>query len=249
VPRDRTRAPRRYGCGKDDDCNGKIDDGLDYCADPQNCGACGNNCALPHVAVAGCATSASTGESCNVANTHCVISQCDAGWADSNGNWADGCEAGTTTGPSGPEICDGYDNDGDGYVDEPGAPPGGTDGTADPLVPTRHLGDPCGSDVGECRLGSLICREGDVVCGNGVSPMPEICDGKDNDCDGQTDEEPAAGEPPVCGSQAMCVKVGQYFECASPCGSGEFPCPTGFVCNSLSLSANPATTVNVCVAM
>ena len=65
------------------------------------------------------------------------------------------------------------DDDCDGETDE-GNPGGGAD---------------CGeSDVGEWQLGKLVCVNGSVVCAGAVNSSEEICDGKDNNCDGATDE-------------------------------------------------------------
>jgi hypothetical protein len=45
--------------------------------------------------------------------------------------------------------------------------------------------------VGECRAGSFVCnangKRGD--CAGSSIPVPEICDGKDNNCDGVVDDE------------------------------------------------------------
>lgn len=49
-----------------------------------------------------------------------------------------------------------------------------------------ELGTVCGTDVGECYVGTTICTAGAVVCDGGRGPRPEQCTpiGKDADCDG-----------------------------------------------------------------
>ena len=77
--------------------------------------------------------------------------------------------------PATTEICDGKDNDCNGQVDE-----------------GFNVGQSCSVGVGECaRTGQLICKadgSGTECNASPGSPTTEICDGKDNDCDGQTDE-------------------------------------------------------------
>ena len=74
------------------------------------------------------------------------------------------------------EICDGLDNDCQGDVDE--------------LWPT---GQPCELGKGECHaVGIWVCdgtKLGVLCDANEGTPVDETCDGKDNDCDGSTDEE------------------------------------------------------------
>jgi hypothetical protein len=37
-----------FGCGRDDDCDGTVDEDVDTCKDLENCGKCGHLCDLPH---------------------------------------------------------------------------------------------------------------------------------------------------------------------------------------------------------
>jgi len=67
--------------GVDDDCDTRIDEDFDFTSDPSNCGRCGTGCnALPN-AQGVCESSV------------CVLSSCDDGFDDCNGDPSDGCEA------------------------------------------------------------------------------------------------------------------------------------------------------------
>jgi hypothetical protein len=70
------------------DCDGNISNGCEVtlATDKNNCGACGNVCALAH------ATSTCTAGAC-------AVSACSAGFANCDGNAANGCESATTTDP------------------------------------------------------------------------------------------------------------------------------------------------------
>ena len=71
------------------------------------------------------------------------------------------------------EVCDGLDNDCDMLIDE--------------SYPDQYA--MCGFNTGICLPGQTLCVKGELVCHDEVPPEDEVCDGKDNDCDGKTDEE------------------------------------------------------------
>ena len=85
-----------------------------------------------------------------------------------------------------------------------------------------------------CRTGHRTCTDGFwSECQGAVGPVPDTCDGTDNDCDGKTDE----GEAVMCtvgkGLEGVCNEMG-----ISICRAGKPEClqavgPTSELCNSL----------------
>lgn len=101
----------------------------------------------------------------------------------------------------GAEVCDGFDNDCDGRVDEDIAGVGGECQTG---------------NAGACGAGLLRCRLGRLLCIGDQQGAPEQCNGADDDCDGVVDEEVIGfggecftGEPGICGPGTLQCLGGQ----------------------------------------
>jgi len=145
----------------------------------------------------------------------------------------------TCVGGIGPqiEICDGVDNDCDGDVDETGGAPDGIDDSENPFPPPdAAIGEACGNTEGICSEGAWGCLNGRFECLGGQGPQVEVCDCTDNDCNGVNDNENENNTPRLCSEGRDCIKSGDSCQCAAPCGDGEFPCPAGQECITVTSS-------------
>ena len=186
----------------DDDCDQKVDEDLDPLNDPRIGQRCGTS------QVGACRVDV---DNDNVPNDpddqpcgQCRfgLNQCVLGAIDCIG----------VVQPKPFERCNNTDDDCDGKVDECLDPNDSScaPGEVDPNTP---VGTMCGDGTGECKQGTNACEGGVLNCTNYVGPTAEVCNGKDDDCDGNTDENIPRGAP--CGSS-----VGE-------CQPGVYVCPTG----------------------
>ena len=170
--------------GLDNDCDGKKDEDFNLTSNLKHCGSCNNVCDFPQA----------TG-SCVLGT--CTLGTCASGYKDLDGLAATGCEYKCPTWP--PEItddCDGLDSDCDGTIDE------------------DFAGAACGSSTGECKQGKYTCVGGYKKCTGATVATKELCNNKDDDCDGQIDETfDKLNDPRYCGGCTACSLMNALASC------------------------------------
>ena len=201
---------------KDDDCDGVVDNGTSGAAcDTGKRGVCAAGTTTCTNGVAGCAeTTASSVEVCNGKDDDCdgVVDNDVTGGACNTGKLGV-CAAGTATCTNGvpgcaqttqssAEVCNSKDDDCDGTVDN------GTSGAS------------CGTGKnGVCAAGTTTCANGVGGCAQNVQPGVEVCDGLDNNCNGQIDEgNPGGGGSCTANAKGACA-IGAY-----QCTGGTIQC-------------------------
>ncbi len=241
--------------GVDNDCDGPIDEGFVYHgasigAPCVGVGACGPGVVVCAAGKATCSTNpdgslprAQT-ETCNNKDDDCdgdtdenfaldgvqvgapclAVGECGIGQVLCGQGGAPVC----SSGPGGKdnkakaEVCNQRDDDCDGLTDE------------GLLLGQSALGEACASP-GACGVGVVVCgAKGDVTCSSapGVPGSPasdELCNLKDDDCDGLTDEGFALNGKPL---GAPCPGKGA-------CGAGVVACSTQGLATCSTLPGGP----------
>ncbi|MCB9546194.1 MAG: VWA domain-containing protein [Myxococcales bacterium] len=191
--------------GVDNDCDGRVDEGIapEPCETP--CGSGERLCV--DGGLSECRGGDIPAEVCDAVDNDCdaAIDEVQAYPCTTvSGNPGTvACVEGVLSGdcapddPSREEICDAVDNDQDGAVDE---------GTT----------QPCADG---CHMGRRLCVDGSLTRCSALPAGDERCNGADDDCDGVVDEAAPCPEGGVCGHEGQCLR---------PCLSGE--CPDHFAC-------------------
>ena len=204
--------------GKDNDCDGLVDDPFTaaapggysdgnagqkplYNRDPNNCGACGGGCTNLKNAVAGCQPDGANGN-----KGMCYVVSCNSGYnyptcgtspGPENGALGVGCSYKCPMSPTSPETCDGVDNDCNGCAD---------DGLTQPapfcanqgVCGTATIKNDCSTTANCIRFwcdgtNGWSCDYSKVIninlTGTSLSVLESSCDTFDNNCNGVADKD------------------------------------------------------------
>ncbi|MBX7193473.1 MAG: glycoside hydrolase, partial [Sandaracinaceae bacterium] len=224
-----------YGCPpdgdelcdeRDNDCDGRIDEGFDLTSEIAHCGTCDTQCQFPN----GTPT---------CVDRVCRMVACNAGYVDADMDPSNGCEYACTD--SGAETCNGADDDCDRVIDN------GFDTTTDPMncgacgrvctfpnATGRCVASACTFGPADCAAGYYDV-DGDPRTGCEYMCTPtgaaDTCNHVDDDCDGAIDEaDPMVGTS--CGTATGACDTG-----TTACVRGALTCvggvgPIAELCNA-----------------
>jgi MYXO-CTERM domain-containing protein len=212
--------------GKDDNCNGLIDEGVSNecstCTPGNTNPKCGGFSLNPN-------DPNDPDNKLGTAAHHCAVETCNCLDDNCNGQVDEGLPPNACGGPCGcavpAEVCNGLDDNCDGLVDNGNWPSG-------------PVGAKCNNGlVGACnRNGLLVCNGTgtDTRCDAPiVTPQQEVCNGIDDNCNGQIDEGTLPGVGEACGNGLGACQAGTII-----CQNGKLVCnvtsmPKTEVCNGI----------------
>jgi hypothetical protein len=238
--------------GIDDNCNGTADEGLTTCtclSQPEVCDGIDNNCDGTVDNGYG------VGSACTVGTGACMRT----GVLLCNAQGTTTCSA--TTGIATPEVCDGIDNNCNGSADEGLTGCNclvqteicdGRDNNCNGQVDeTFGVGNTCVVGTGACqRVGTIACTpQGTSVCSAATgNPATEVCNGIDDNCDGNVDENLSCAcsiQTEICdGRDNNCNgQVDESFGVGTPCSIGVGACQRigVLLCNAQGTTSCSAT--------